>query len=66
MPVGKGHVVMFAANPMWRHQTQGVYVVQRGAELDNLELEGLNRLLGRNRQPATDQDDRGVSRSGHA
>ena len=24
VPVGKGHVVMFANNPMWRHQTQGV------------------------------------------
>jgi len=23
VPVGKGHVVMFANNPMWRHQTQG-------------------------------------------
>ncbi len=23
VPVGKGHVVMFAGNPMWRHQTQG-------------------------------------------
>ncbi len=23
VPVGKGHVVMFAINPMWRHQTQG-------------------------------------------
>ncbi|MBK6723244.1 MAG: hypothetical protein IPG58_08185 [Acidobacteria bacterium] len=23
VPVGKGHVVMFANNPMWRHQTHG-------------------------------------------
>jgi hypothetical protein len=25
VPVGKGHVVMFATNPMWRHQTQGEF-----------------------------------------
>jgi len=24
VPVGQGHVVMFANNPMWRHQTQAV------------------------------------------
>jgi hypothetical protein len=23
VPVGQGHVVMFANNPMWRHETQG-------------------------------------------
>jgi len=23
--VGKGHVVLFAINPMWRHQTQGSF-----------------------------------------
>lgn len=25
VPVGRGHVVMFANNPMWRHQTQGSF-----------------------------------------
>ncbi|MGH9898656.1 MAG: hypothetical protein ACRD4L_07395, partial [Pyrinomonadaceae bacterium] len=25
VPVGKGHVVFFATNPMWRHQTQGEF-----------------------------------------
>jgi hypothetical protein len=25
VPVGKGHVVMFANNPMWRHQTHGSF-----------------------------------------
>lgn len=25
VPVGRGHVVMFAGNPMWRHQTQGAF-----------------------------------------
>ena len=24
-PVGKGHVVFFATNPMWRHETQGEF-----------------------------------------
>ena len=25
VPVGQGHVIMFANNPMWRHQTQGSF-----------------------------------------
>ena len=38
VPVGKGHVVMFAANPMWRHQTQGAFFMLFNAALnfDNL------------------------------
>lgn len=38
IPVGKGHVVMFANNPMWRHQTFGSYFLLFNAALnfDNL------------------------------
>ncbi len=38
VPVGKGHVVMFATNPMWRHQTQGEFFLLFNAALnyDNL------------------------------
>ena len=38
VPVGKGHVVMFANNPMWRHQTQGSFSLLFNAILnyDNL------------------------------
>jgi len=38
VPVGKGHVVMFATNPMWRHQTQGEFFLIFNAALnyDNL------------------------------
>jgi hypothetical protein len=38
IPVGKGHVVMFASNPMWRHQTQGAFFLLFNAALnfDNL------------------------------
>ena len=25
MPLDKGHVVLFAMNPMWRGETQGTY-----------------------------------------
>jgi hypothetical protein len=37
-PVGKGHVVMFANNPMWRHQTHGSFSLLFNAILnyDNL------------------------------
>ncbi|MDT7542313.1 MAG: hypothetical protein QOE33_2217 [Acidobacteriota bacterium] len=38
VPVGRGHVVMFATNPMWRHQTQGEFFLVFNAALnfDNL------------------------------
>jgi hypothetical protein len=34
VPVGKGHVVMFATNPMWRHQTQGEFFLLFNAALN--------------------------------
>ena len=38
VPVGRGHVVMFATNPMWRHQTQGEFFLLFNAVMnyDNL------------------------------
>ena len=33
VPVGQGHVVMFATNPMWRHQTQGAFFLLFNAAL---------------------------------
>jgi hypothetical protein len=39
MPVGKGHIVMFALRPFWRWQTQGTYFLAFNAILnwDNLD-----------------------------
>ncbi|MDQ2856169.1 MAG: hypothetical protein M3R68_07550 [Acidobacteriota bacterium] len=41
VPVGRGHVVMFANNPMWRHQTQGSFFLLFNAALnfDSLNTE---------------------------
>src|SRR5262249_58825075 len=38
VPVGKGHVVMFANNPMWRHETHGSFFLLFHAAMnyDNL------------------------------
>jgi hypothetical protein len=38
VPVGRGHVLLFATNPMWRHQTQGAFFLLFNAALnyDNL------------------------------
>jgi len=33
-PRGKGHVLMFAINPMWRHETQGSYFLLYNAMLN--------------------------------
>jgi hypothetical protein len=33
-PVGSGHVIMFANNPMWRHQTQGSFFLIFNAALN--------------------------------
>jgi Zinc carboxypeptidase len=34
LPVGKGHIVMFANNPMWRHQTHGSFSLLFNAVLN--------------------------------
>ena len=38
VPLGRGHIVLFANNPMWRHQTQGTFMLVLNAALhfDNL------------------------------
>ncbi|MGA9994647.1 MAG: M14 family zinc carboxypeptidase, partial [Pyrinomonadaceae bacterium] len=40
VPVGQGHVLLFANNPMWRHQTQGSFFLLFNAALnfDNLSV----------------------------
>ena len=47
VPVGKGHVVMFANNPMWRHQTQGSFFL-----LFNAAMNYNNLGAGRPEPPA--------------
>lgn len=57
VPVGKGHVVMFANNPMWRHETHGSFSLLFNAILnyDNL---GAGRSEGRrNSQPAAEEEE---------
>lgn len=41
-PVGKGHFLLFANNPMWRHQTQGSFFLLFNAML-NAESLGVGR-----------------------
>jgi hypothetical protein len=57
VPTGKGHVVMFAINPMWRHQTQGSFFLIFNAALnyDNLGV-GRDRSAAP-RTEATASDD---------
>jgi hypothetical protein len=58
VPVGKGHVVMFATNPMWRHQTQGEFFLLFNAVLnyDNLGV-GRSEGGGGGRGPRASGDD---------
>ena len=56
VPVGRGHVVMFATNPMWRHQTQGEFFLLFNAALnyDNL---GVGRPEPRGQAQRSTSDD---------
>jgi hypothetical protein len=57
MPVGKGHVVMFATNPMWRHQTQGEFFLLFNAALNFNNLNaGRAEPPARPATPATEED----------
>jgi hypothetical protein len=56
VPVGRGHVVMFATNPMWRHQTQGAFFMLFNAAL-NFDNLGAGRAEPPARpQPASSDD----------
>jgi hypothetical protein len=57
VPVGRGHVVMFATNPMWRHQTQGEFFLVFNAALnyDNLGV-GRSESRGQGQRPSVDED----------
>jgi hypothetical protein len=46
VPLGRGHVLLFATNPMWRHQTQGSFFLLFNAALNY-------DSLGAGRAPAT-------------
>jgi hypothetical protein len=58
VPVGRGHVVMFATNPMWRHQTQGEFFLIFNAALnfDNLSV-GRSEDRAAAQRPSTDYED---------
>ena len=58
VPVGQGHVVMFANNPMWRHQTQGSFFLIFNAALnyDNLGV-GRDRPAGQRTGGTRTEDD---------
>ena len=58
VPVGRGHVVMFATNPMWRHQTQGEFFLLFNAALnfDNLGV-GRSEQRGGQRQTSSADDE---------
>ena len=58
VPTGKGHVVMFAINPMWRHQTQGSFFL-----IFNAALNYDNLGVGRDR-PAASRPEATVSEDG--
>jgi hypothetical protein len=59
VPVGRGHVVMFATNPMWRHQTQGEFFLLFNAALnyDNLGVGRAEPARGGQGQRSTADED---------
>ena len=59
VPVGRGHVVMFANNPMWRHQTQGSFFLIFNAALnfDSLNTERAVQAPARPAATTGDEND---------
>ena len=55
VPVGKGHVVMFANNPMWRHQTHGSFSLLFNAALNFDHLHVGRAIPKRSGQPQAGQ-----------
>lgn len=57
VPVGRGHVLMFANNPMWRHQTQGSFFLLFNAALNFDSLNTERAEPPRRRTPGGESDD---------
>jgi hypothetical protein len=59
VPVGRGHVVLFANNPMWRHQTQGSFFLIFNAALnfDSLNTERVVQVPPRPAPATGDEHD---------
>jgi len=56
VPSGRGHVVLFATNPMWRHQTQGEFFMLFNAVL-NFDNLGVGREPEQARPRASDDEE---------
>jgi Zinc carboxypeptidase len=56
VPVGKGHVVIFANNPMWRHETHGSFSLLFNAVL-NFDNLAVGRTTPRRETTAEQSDD---------
>lgn len=56
VPVGKGHVVMFANNPMWRHETHGSFSLLFNAVL-NFDNLGAGRSAARSENPPNEDEE---------
>ncbi len=56
IPVGKGHIVMFANNPMWRHQTHGSFSLLFNAII-NFDSLGIGRTEARPAGQSPAEDD---------
>jgi hypothetical protein len=56
VPVGRGHVLLFATNPMWRHQTQGAFFLLFNAAL-NYDSLGVGRAPDATPRRASDEDE---------
>jgi hypothetical protein len=56
VPVGRGHVVMFANHPMWRHQTQGSFFLLFNAAL-NFNALNTERAVESPRRAGTSGED---------
>jgi hypothetical protein len=59
VPLGRGHVVYFGTNPMWRHQTHGSFMLMLNAALhfDNLHVGRAEPRSGERRGDGSDDAD---------
>lgn len=57
VPIGRGHVVLFATNPMWRQETQGSFMLLLNAALHFDHLNAGRKEPGAKPKPAPDPAD---------
>jgi hypothetical protein len=66
VPVGKGHVVFFAINPMWRQETHGMFMLVMNAAMNFDHLQAGRKSMPQSKASDGDEEFFDPTQGAHA